>query len=121
MSTVLERLLQDHKRIGKVFAVLEQEVSAWTEGQTPDIVLIESCLSYCINYCDLAHHAREDLMFERMLETDRAATEKVAESLKTLHIVLTDRIRPLQRAVQEAVSGPPEKAQSVKALTADFL
>ncbi len=121
MSTVLERLLQDHDRISKVFAVLEKEVDAWATGHTPDIVLIESCLSYCTNYCDLAHHAREDLMFGRMLEKDRAATEAVTDSLKTMHIVLTDRTRALQRAVQEAISGAPEKAQSVKALTADFL
>lgn len=121
MATVLDRLRQDHERLGKVFAALKSEIDGWAEGGTPDIVLIESCLSYCTAYCDMAHHAREDLMFAKMLDKDRKATQAITENLNALHIVLTDRTRALQRAVQEALSGHADKLAVVKTLTDDFL
>jgi hemerythrin-like domain-containing protein len=121
MSTVLDRLRQDHERLSKVFHTLEAEIGAWASGQVPDIVLIESCLSYCTAYCDLAHHAREDKMFARMLEKDRVKTESATEDLHAMHVVLTDRTRALQRAVQDGMSGNPDKIAAIKTLTADFL
>ncbi|MCB2107818.1 MAG: DUF1538 family protein [Rhodobacteraceae bacterium] len=121
MSKLLERLAADHRHLQQVFDVLRSVVDSWAEGKTPDLVLVHDCIGYCANYCDLAHHAREDIMYERMLAKDRAATEGATVRLDEAHRRLAELTRDLQRETEQAARLGDGGGQQIKASVDRFL
>ncbi|NQU60372.1 MAG: hemerythrin domain-containing protein [Rhodospirillales bacterium] len=82
MTKILEDLLQDHRNLARLWDLLGRELNVFKEGGLPDYALVESILDYCINYPDLCHHPKENLIFEKIRERDPAAVGAIGDLKK---------------------------------------
>lgn len=73
MPKILDQLREDHKNLSRLWDLLGRELKTFKEGGSPDYELVEIILDYCLNYPDLCHHPKEDLVFEKLCARDPAA------------------------------------------------
>ena len=67
MSDVIRQLHRDHMNMGWLLRLLDQQIAALDSTSTPDYALLEDVMHYMIHYADEYHHAKEDLLFGRLL------------------------------------------------------
>ncbi len=84
MLKILDDLHQDHLNFARLWDLLERELKIFKDGGQPDYGLVETILDYCINYPDLCHHPKEDIIFDKLMECD-PATAKTIGDLKQEH------------------------------------
>ena len=121
MPELLDQLNADHERLATVLVIFESELDKWIAGENPDHSTLEACLHYCTNYCDLCHHPREDLIFERMQARDTASIESMPGDLIEAHRALTDLTRWLQRRVHDALRDVGACPKDVEELATEFV
>lgn len=68
MSHLLDRLVEDHRRLARLLDLLDGLLDQFRDGEEPDYELMCELLEYMIDYADQVHHPSEDLIFERLLE-----------------------------------------------------
>jgi hemerythrin-like domain-containing protein len=104
MSRVLEELRRDHRNMTKILAILDEQLRAFRDGRVPDFDLMQRAMDYSLDYPDLCHHPKEDLIFERLARCDpgaRALVDRLAgehreiakatrQFADTLHMVADD-------------------------------
>ena len=81
MHEILEALRQEHRNIVSLINTLEWQVAEFERGNAPDYDVIRAALEYFLNFPDLHHHPKEDLVFLKLRERDAA----VAASVGDLH------------------------------------
>jgi hemerythrin-like domain-containing protein len=84
MTKILDELRDDHRNMARVFDLLGRELNTFKEGGRPDYDLVENILEYCLQYPDLCHHPKEDLIFEKLQDRD-PATANIIGNLKLEH------------------------------------
>lgn len=67
---MLDILHQEHIHISKLMNVLEEQVRLLQENGHADMRLIVEIAEYSMNYPDLYHHPKEDLIFELLRRKD---------------------------------------------------
>lgn len=90
MSKVLESLHNDHKNIARLLNLLERCLEEFRAGDSSRLRLMTDILHYMVQYPDIAHHPREDLVTEK-LRTREPAASAIADELEAQH----ERIRQL--------------------------
>ena len=98
MVDVVNSLLQDHANMARLLDAIEQELAAFDRGERPDYDIIQGALEYCLNYPDLYHHPKEDLVWDRLQERD-AATAAALGDLRSEHKTLAELTRRFAAAV----------------------
>ena len=66
MVGVVESLHQDHANLAKLLNAIERQIDALEAGGVPEYDIVQGALDYCLNYPDLCHHPKEDLVFKRL-------------------------------------------------------
>lgn len=84
MSQVLESLHNDHKNIARLLNLLERSLEEFREGDNSQLRLMTDILHYMVQYPDIAHHPREDLVTDKLRERD-PATGAIADELESQH------------------------------------
>jgi hemerythrin-like domain-containing protein len=87
MSKGLEELYSDHANMRVLLELLESEIARYGNGEVPDFELLRSMLEDLIVFQNLVHHAKEDLVFDRLIERDPAGAETILDLL-TDHALL---------------------------------
>jgi len=100
MSTLLNRLGEDHRRLARLMSLLESLLDQFHAGEEPDYELMAELLEYMIDYSDQVHHPSEDLIFERLLEESDQGHE-VLRRLMLQHESMTH----LNRRFRESLEG----------------
>ncbi len=84
MTKILDELGEDHRNLARLFDLLGRELNTFKEGGRPDYDLVENILEYCLQYPDLCHHPKEDLIFEKLQARD-PATANIIGNLRQEH------------------------------------
>lgn len=79
MARAVESLFQDHANMAKLLDALERQVALFERGEAPDYDVVQGILDYCLNYPDLYHHPKEDLILQRLRLRDPAAAEAIGD------------------------------------------
>jgi hemerythrin-like domain-containing protein len=79
MIQVIDQLGRDHRNMRLLLDIVEAEMEGYRAGQPPDFELLQMIARYILDYPELIHHPREDLVFERLLERDPAAGEAIGD------------------------------------------
>jgi hemerythrin-like domain-containing protein len=79
MTKILDELCQDHRNLAQLWDLLGRELRVFKDGGQPDYDLVESILDYCINYPDLCHHPKEDLVFKKLAERNPGAIGAIGD------------------------------------------
>ncbi len=106
MTDVLDAIYEDHANMAKMLNALERQLAVFDAGETPDYDIVRGVVDYCLDYPDLYHHPKEDLVFERLEAVDPEAAAKVGD-LPGAHAELAALVRRLEEAVN-AVLGDLE-------------
>ena len=106
MTDVLDAIYEDHANMAKMLDALERQLQVFDAGETPDYDIVRGVVDYCLDYPDLYHHPKEDLVFERLEAVDPEAAAKVGD-LPGAHAELAALARRFRDAV-EAVLGDLE-------------
>lgn len=103
MVSVVESLRQDHANLAKLLNALERQIGALEAGGVPDYDIVQGALDYCLNYPDLYHHPKEDLVFKRMQARNPAAAAAYGDLLGQ-HTDLAALTRRFAAAVHNIMS-----------------
>ena len=87
MIDLLEELERDHLNMAALLRVLEQQVEVFRRGQSPDYEIIQAVMEYFLDYPDLIHHPKEDILARRLM-AKRGEAASVLASLPELHAEL---------------------------------
>jgi hemerythrin-like domain-containing protein len=104
MSNGLEELYSDHANMRLLLQLLEAEMQRYRNGAVPDFELLQSILEDLIVFQNLIHHAKEDLVFQRLMQRDPAGTENILDLL-TDHARLAIVSRRFAAALSDVASG----------------
>jgi hemerythrin-like domain-containing protein len=92
MHEILQALRQEHRNIVSLINTLEWQVAEFERGNTPDYDVISANVEYFLNFPDLFHHPKEDLVFAKLRERDAAAAAGI-DDLRRAHQELGVRTR----------------------------
>lgn len=79
MPKILDDLRKDHRNLANLWDLLGRELKVFKQGGVVDYDLVESILDYNLNYPDLCHHPRENLIFNKLKERDPAAISAIGD------------------------------------------
>ncbi len=65
-ATILAELRQDHRNMGLMLDLLEQESNRIYEGEEPDYDLLHDIMHYMTVYPDAVHHPKEDRIYAEL-------------------------------------------------------
>ena len=60
MSSILQRLREDHSNLGWLLGLLDRQISLMERGDRPDFDIIQGVIDYCDTYLEMCHHPLED-------------------------------------------------------------
>lgn len=120
MVEVLHRLALDHDNMRKLLDLVEREFAAYRAGGALDFELLGSILDYVLDYPDLFHHPKEDLVYRRMREANADAAAQLGDLIGE-----HEKLAALTRRFADAVKGIRDNAElpkdRVEKLARDYL
>jgi hemerythrin-like domain-containing protein len=102
---IVEELQSEHASMARLLSVLEKQVALFAEAGEPDYELMRQIVGYFLDFPELCHHPKEDLLAAALIERAPARAEPL-RGLAGKHEELshlTQRFaRLLQRVLDEA-------------------
>lgn len=120
MTDILSLLRDEHGNMTKLLAVLRHQIEAFKAGKTPDYQLLQSILEYSLEYSNLYHHPKEDLVFARLRERIPAMINTVND-LEEEHRKLAARTRQFAEAINNICAGAEVPRERIMQMAEDFL
>ena len=77
MSNLISQIHQDHLHMARILKLIESEIDALIAEEPRDLEVLDDSLRYLINYADRIHHAKEDIIFQRLQEVDPNSSELI--------------------------------------------
>jgi hemerythrin-like domain-containing protein len=68
MATLINVLREEHRNIARLLDALEHQVETFAAGDAPDYDVIVGVADYFLDYPNLCHHPKENLIFARLRE-----------------------------------------------------
>lgn len=104
MHPALNRLLDEHRNLQRLVALLERQPSLVADALAPNIGLIVDALFYLTRFPDVTHHPLEDRIAERLL-AKRMLDAEIGSEIEEQHARLArqgkDLLRDLEGALRE--------------------
>jgi len=82
MSRVMEQLRADHVNMARLLSLFDLQIRVFDQAGAPDFELMTDILDYALNYPELCHHPKEDLVYRRLMERDPASSAVVLDLLE---------------------------------------
>ena len=105
MGGILDTLRTDHANMARLLNILERQVSAFREGEAPDYEIVQGVLEYFLDYPDLCHHPKEDLLARKLLDkagSKDSAVRGLAEQHEELGVLTRRFATVVRRVIDEA-------------------
>ncbi|HSE78744.1 MAG TPA: hemerythrin domain-containing protein [Alphaproteobacteria bacterium] len=120
MAQVIDQLVRDHRNMALLLDIIEEEIDAYRRDHVPDFDLLRVIAEYTLNYPDRVHHPRENLVLERLVERDPAASEAVG-NLVAEHARLAELTLEFAKAMNAAANDVELSREWFDALAAEYL
>lgn len=102
MNHVVDSIRQDHVNLAKLLNAVERQLALFDKGETPDYDIIRGVADYCLNYPDLYHHPKEDIIFQHLRRRDPLVVQQVG-NLDAEHQALAALTRHFADAVHNVL------------------
>lgn len=102
LQGVIDRLLAEHGNLGMIVRLLERQPPLIAAPQAPNISLLVDAIYYLTRFPDLAHHALEDRIAER-LRTIGALGDEHIDEIEAQHATLARQGSSLLENLESAV------------------
>jgi hemerythrin-like domain-containing protein len=120
MSKIIEILLDEHRNIGKLLLVLEQELDVFDHNESPDYEILRAVIEYFQDYPEGYHHPKEDLVFAKLKLRDAAAAKRVGD-MEAEHQTETKRLQRFAQVVEGILAGREYPRQDFHNLVREFI
>jgi len=104
-SQALDDLRAEHRFMGKLLDLLQEQVRLIGEDKRPNEELLLEIAQYFISFPDLFHHPKEDLIFHRLAALHPGAAGTI-QALEAEHEDTGRELKRLVRAVVKLVLDP---------------
>jgi len=110
MHEILQKLRQEHENIASLLNALERQVAEFERGHVPDYDVISATLEYFLDFPDLCHHPKEDLVFAKLRERAPAMVASIGD-LHREHEELGARVCEFSTGLRAVLGeqGPPRR------------
>ena len=98
LATVIETLREEHRNIARLLEALDHQVDVFAQAGSPDYDVVSGIAEYFLEYPDLCHHPKEDVVFRRLRETHPQDASKIGDLLGE-HRVVHERAGRFRDAV----------------------
>lgn len=98
MVTVIEVLREEHRNIARLLTALEHQVTVFEQAATPDYDVIRGIADYFVDYPDICHHPKEDVVFQQFHEKFPQETASIGD-LRDEHRKVHERARQFRATV----------------------
>lgn len=102
MAEVLRLLRQEHANLARLLKVLDRQIALLGGGGQPDYDIIRGVVEYCLDFPDLCHHPKEDLILEKLRLRDPEAADRVGD-LEGDHAELAALTRRFADAIEQVL------------------
>jgi hemerythrin-like domain-containing protein len=120
MVQVIEQLRHDHRNMSLLLDIIEEETNAYRQGGVLDFDLLGMIVDYILQYPNLVHHPKEDLVFERLIVRDPEAKTFIGD-LVDEHRRLSELTRRFASAINNASRDVELPREWLDALTREYL
>lgn len=120
MSRMIELLREEHRDIGKLLDVLEDELNTFNRRERPDYDVIEAIIRYFQDYPDCCHHPKEDMIFAKLQLRDPGAAKRVGD-VEADHRQETDRLDCVAKVVRNVLLDREISRQTFSEVMHDFI
>jgi hemerythrin-like domain-containing protein len=120
MSPILESLSREHANLAKLLKVLARQIEVFKNGGAPDYHTIRTILEYNLEYADLYHHPKEDLIFAR-LRKRYPDTINTVNNLEEDHRRLAAQTRRFAEAIGNIIEGAELPRDRIMRMAEDYL
>ena len=96
---IVQQLMRDHRNMTGLLNVLSEELERYRRTRQVDFEVLSRLTDYILNFPELRHHPREDLIFKHLKKRNPVAFER-AESILAQHRDLAALTRRLSAAVR---------------------
>lgn len=101
MIRAIDQLARDHRNMRQILDIIDEEMQVYREGGTPDFDLLRLIVDYSLNYPELVHHPREDVILHCLTRRDPAGAAAVGD-LVSEHRKLSELTHRLAAAIANA-------------------
>jgi hemerythrin-like domain-containing protein len=98
VSATYRQLVTDHRNMAQLLDVLQSEMEDYRQSRHVDFAILSMLLDYILNFPELRHHPRENVIFERVKRRDVDAS-KTIEDILLEHKDLAALARKLSAAI----------------------
>ena len=81
---IIEQLRSEHANMAKLLNALDRQVSIFDRGGTPDYEIVQAVMLYFLDFPELCHHPKEDLIARRLQELTEDRT-RLTHKLEAQH------------------------------------
>lgn len=120
MVSVIDALREEHANIRRLLDVLARQIAMFEDGQGPDYEIIDSILEYFLDYPELCHHLKEDLVYQRLLRRAPRLVEQLPD-LKVEHAWLAGLTHRLATAIRNVHLDAEMPRRQIATLAREFL
>lgn len=120
MTDIIQELHSEHAQMAELLTILEREIDRLDSGGSPDYEIVEAILAYFLDYPDLCHHPKEDVIAKRLRNRSQVAA-KMAEKLITQHVELAALSRSFAKVVEQVLGEAEMPRERVVAAGRDFI
>jgi len=99
LPRMMQQLTRDHGNMARLLDVLQVELDHYKAGNTIDFEIVSRIVDYVVNFPELRHHLREDLVFRHLAERDPASGHRV-KSIMAEHCDLAALSRKFSAALR---------------------
>lgn len=100
MPGIINQLQIDHQNISRLLGVLREQTAHLEAGEYTDLQLIADIMHYFVNYPDIQHHPREDLVFAAIMEKEPGVADLIEDLYREHKSMAEDSIRIQEEITQ---------------------
>jgi hemerythrin-like domain-containing protein len=117
---IIDQLGRDHRNMRLLLDIIEEEMTAYGDGRFPDFDLLRMIAEYTLDYPDLVHHPKEDLVFERLVSRDSGAKAVIGHLIQE-HKELSELTRRFVAAINDAARDVELPREWLDSLAREYL
>jgi hemerythrin-like domain-containing protein len=87
MAMLIDVLREEHRNMARLLDALEHQVETFATGGAPDYDVVLGVADYFLDYPDLCHHPKEDLIFARLHERHALQASTLGDLLAEHHAI----------------------------------
>jgi len=120
MAYIIDQLRRDHRNMLQLLDIIQREMKAYRDDEVPDFDLLRMIAEYTVNYPELVHHPKENLIYQSLVSRDPTLRITVGD-LITEHSQLAEMTQRWTVAIARVASGEELSRDWLNSLVENYL